>query len=246
MIQETLTTLIEHIGSIIGLFILLGSVAIIKTFKTKLVDDITHLIRQSNGKTYKSKMSDSIKGDANIYKELSRILFTVKASRIGLYQFHNGSVFSTNNPIWKISNTHEICENGVSTEIDKIQDLKSSLFTQIVAPIVDSKNSEGVTLIKPCRCDLDNSTCSNKVGVYRLDPHKMSNSYAHALLMNRNVKFALISPIINIDNQVNGIVMLEFCGDGFMSELELADNSKLLCDTTSMIAQILDSIEKTG
>jgi len=242
--EELIRLLLENIGAIVGIIAITTILAIIKKIKSDLVSEMLKAIKQASGKPYKSKMKDSIKGDANIYKELSRVLFTVRGSRVGLYQFHNGNIFSTNNPIWKISNTHEICENGVSTEIEKIQDLKASMFTQIISPVVDNMSSAGVVKIEPCKCSLAGQQCSNKIGVYRIDPDKLDNSYIHALLMGRNVKFALITPIINIDNQVTGFTMLEFCNDGHMTTEELAENSKVLCDTTSMISLILDSIEK--
>ena len=240
--EELIKILVQNISTLVGLCVLGVVIAFIKKAKSQLVDEILSVIKHGNSKAYKSKMHESIKCDSNIYKELSRVLFSVNGSRIGLYQFHNGNVFSTNNPIWKISNTHEICENGVSTEIEKVQDMKSSLFTPIILPIVDSVDSDGVTRVDPCQCQLEDTMCSSR-GIYRVDPDKMMNSYIHAILLERNVKFALMAPIINTYNQVTGFTMLEFCQDGHMSKEELARTAKMLCETTSIIALILGAIE---
>jgi hypothetical protein len=183
-------------------------------------------------------MGESIKCDSNIYKELTRTLISVKASRIGLFQFHNGNTFSTNNPIWKVSNTHEICENGVASEISNVQDVKASLLNPLISALVNKTQSDGISHVE--HGDVE---CVGGLGVYRIDTERTTNTYFHAFLLNRSSKFGLASPIVNIDDQVVGYIMVEFCSDGDMTPDMLSDNSKMICDTSAMISQMLTTVE---
>jgi hypothetical protein len=243
--ESLLNGLVQHMGGLIGLLLLTALVAIIKKIKSDMTKEVINAIVNGFKPSYKSKMPESIKCDSDIYKELTRILFNVKASRIGLFQFHNGNTFSTNNPIWKVSNTHEICENGVSSEIANVQDIKASLLTPLISALVNKSKSDGITHVEPCHCSNDdgNLECASGLGIYRIDTDKISNTYFHALMLNRSTKFGLASPIVNIDNQVVGYIMVEFCSDGEMSECLLATNSKTLCDTSAMVSQMLSTIE---
>jgi len=241
--MELLAVMMEHIGGIIGLLLITAFISIIRKLKTDLATDVIKLITSGVKPKHKSEMVESIKCDADIYKELTRALFSVNGSRIGLYQFHNGNVFSTNNPIWKVSNTHEVCENGVSTEIANVQDIKASLLTPLISALVNKSPTDGVTVIEPCMCELDGVRCRRPLGVYRVDIEDVQNTFLHAFLMKRSVKFALIAPIATIDTQVVGFVELDFCVAGHMSDEELAKNARKLCDTATMISQMLATIE---
>jgi hypothetical protein len=245
--ETLLSGLIEHMGGLIGLLLLTALIAIIKKIKSDMTKEVIDAIVKGFKPSYKSKMGESIKCDSKIYKELTRTLFNVKASRIGLFQFHNGNTFSTNNPIWKVSNTHEVCENGVATEISNVQDIKASLLNPLISALVNKSDSDGISHIEPCHCVDEHGTldCLTSLGVYRIDTDRITNTFFHAFLLNRSSKFGLASAIVNIDNQVVGYVMLEFCADGEMTHETLTESSKMLCDTSSMTSQMLSTIEST-
>ena len=77
--ESLMELLIQNMAGLVGLCVIGVILAFVKKMKSQILDEILSVIKHGNSKSYKSKMRDSIKCDANIYKELSRVLFTVKA-----------------------------------------------------------------------------------------------------------------------------------------------------------------------
>jgi len=236
---------IQNLGSIVGLAILLGILAVLNTLKKDMATRFLQFMKDIGGKQHRSGMVASIRCDKQIYKELTRLMINVKASRAGVYQFHNGSNFSTNNPIWKISNTHEVCENGISSEIAEFQDMKASLLTPIISSLMDGDATAGIQRIEPCACERELKKCTRHGGILRVSPDQITHTYVHSLLLQRNVKFGLMAPIINKDSNIVGYMFIEFCGDGYKDANELLDDAKMICEISGLISFLLVSLDES-
>jgi len=225
----------------------IGICGILNKIKKDLIGNFVNVVKdaKNNQHHHETTVEMSIACDKDINMELSRLLFGAKASRVGLFLFHNGSVFSTNSPIWKISATHERCEAGITQEFDKVQDVKASLLTPLVSPMFTGDNSDGILNITPSRCPVTGNPCARKSAIYRVDPGGVSNTYTQTFLVNRGTKFGILSPLVDWNDAVVGFVFLEYCHDGFLSEEELSDNTHLACRTTARIYQLISNLDPT-
>lgn len=241
LIQALIKGGMEHIASIVGICILLALLAVINRIKRDLVDKLIQLGKYDA--SHEASVKESISCDREINIELSRLLFGAKASRAGLFLFHNGSVFSTNSPIWKISSTHEVCEAGVTQEFHKVQDIKASLLTPLMSPMFTGIDSDGVESIKSERCPITGFACKRAAHIYRVSPEQIHNTFTQTFLMKRGTRFAIMSPLLNYSNNIVGFVFLEYCHDGFMTSEELDENAHLACRTASKIHQLISDLE---
>lgn len=238
-----ITVLLEHIGAIFGLIIIGALIALTKRIKGKLVDEIIDGMNHRGEPVSKhGHIADYITCDSDIYKEIHRTMFELGADRVGLYQFHNGNTFSSTNPIWKVSNTHEVCENGISTEIGNMQDIKSSLMNPIVTSIIHNKSGAGISMIKPCQCEVDGLECNRGFRVFEIIAEDIKHSYCHAVLLNRHTVSGLLSAIIDDDGQVIGFVLAEYTSIRSIDELTRAKYSRVVCNTSTKISQMLANV----
>lgn len=244
----------EAIVSLICLAIALFAMGVVKKIHSDLirefVDHNKFITSFKNWTTHRGHSVDdhakSAKINDDINHELSRLLFSVEASRVGFFRFHNGSEFCTRDAIWKVSATHERCEQGISSELENIQDIKSSAMTQLIYPMfdppqADKVDSPGVSRIIPNKCSDDGNCCSNNRAVFRVDPDKLHNSYTQTMLRRRGVEFAVMASILDWDDNVIGFILVEYCHDGFLTNDELQTTANLTRNTATDIFQILST-----
>jgi hypothetical protein len=247
-VEEILTSvyalLAGNIGGIVGICILLAFVGILNKIKKDLIGKFMDVAKKANSPhQHKTTVQMSIACDMDINQELSRLLFGAKASRVGLFLFHNGSVFSTNSPIWKISATHERCETGITQEFHKVQDVKASLLTPLIHPMFTGSATEGVDSITPERCPATGQVCNRKSSIFRVDPDSITNAFTQNFLVNRGTKFAIMSPLTDWNGAVVGFVFVEYCHEGFLTDDELLENTHLACKTTQAIYSLISNLE---
>lgn len=236
--------LANNIGGIVGICILLAFVGILNKIKKDLISKFIDVAKKSNGH-HATTVQMSITCDRDINQELSRLLFGAKASRAGLFLFHNGSVFSTNSPIWKISATHERCETGITQEFHKVQDVKASLLTPLISSMFTGIDVSGVVSITPQRCPDTGKSCVRKPAIYKVDPAKIDNTFTQTFLVNRGTKFALMSPLTDWNGAIVGFVFLEYCHEGYLTDEELLSNTHLSCKTTQSIYSLISNLDPT-
>lgn len=245
--EETLTSIyglmVSNIGGLVGICILLAFVAILNRIKKDLIGKFIDVAKSANSHHHDTTVQMSIACDKDINMELSRLLFGAKASRVGLFLFHNGSVFSTNSPIWKISGTHERCEAGTTQEFHNVQDVKASLLTPLISPMFTGVDTDGVTNVTPMRCPTTGTKCARSSAIYRIDPDAVANNFTQTFLNNRGTCFGILAPLQDWNNAVVGFVLVEYCHEGFLTDDELMANTHLACKTTSRIYQLISELE---
>ena len=225
---------IENIAGVIGLSILVAVVAIIGKLKSKLINTLFIKVKKLFTKEH---IEDDIERNKLINQELSRLLFTSNGSRSALFQFHNGSKFTSNSSIWKISSTHEQCEIGTTQESANVQDVKASLLNPLISPLFNGEDRDGLKIIT-CLRDTCECTSNSNIAVFRVDPDEIKNNYVQNFLIGRGTKFAIISPLLDWHDFIVGFVLLEYCFDGFLTDEQLTEFSELSYKTSKRIYQI--------
>lgn len=160
--------------------------------------------------------------DRTIYGLLVELRTGIQADRTCLFQFHNGSVFSSSKPIWRISCTHESSRAGISHELNNLQSLLASSLFELLEPLFNQgKLHTGVTEFT----DDSGQRC------YGFSVHDLHESFLRSMLITQGVKYLFISPI-ELDGGIVGFVSINFCSD---MGPEYSDISEPLSKSTAQI-----------
>ena len=232
MFEELTGPILSIIGSAIlgsiGIFLVIVNKTISKWFMEKIWSRL-------KSKQDTVKESDMEK-DSKIREILIELRTLVDGDRACLFQFHNGSVFSTNNPIWKVSNTHESVRPGISSEIGKLQDIKSSSIIEFLKIFWNDVYPHGVEKISPTYC----GDCANKSGdtkkVIFIDVDHLEDGYSKALLIEQGIKYVLDVPIYHDGNCI-GFVAVNYCSERDIEEAK--KHAPEVCRNASQISFVL-------
>ena len=210
-------SLLEYIGLGVAAFIAVLAMTIHKNITKFFINKIWQSIKMKfKGRVDKGFNKNEIDKDSQIREMLIELRTIVKSQRACLFQFHNGSVFTSKNPIWKISNTHESVAPGTSAEIGKLQDLKASTLIDLISVFWENtKKISGVYTISPDFCSdcptinsLDKTKCKKQVifiNVEELEP-----GYSKSLLSEQGIHYLLKSPLYDQADNCIGFVGVEF------------------------------------
>lgn len=146
----------------------------------------------------------SVLANRKVHTLLVELRTKTGADRAYVYLFHNGQTFSNKNPLWRMSCTQESCRQGISHEIDHLQNVLASTVWDGIAPLFghDADVGNGVRAITHHK---------NKVYIY--DIHAMNDSYFKRSLIARGIRTKIVTPIIDHRREVVGFVALNYCTD---------------------------------
>ena len=181
---------------------------------------------------------NEISKDSKIREILIELRTLVEADRACLHQFHNGNSFTTKNPIWKVSNTHESVAPGISSEIGTLQDIKSSSVIETLQAFWSDVYPSGVEQISPIYCgDCPDKSSRNGKKVIFIDVDKLEDSYSRALLVEQGINYVVNVPIYNGENNCGGFVAVNYCGEHDAEKIK--KNAAIICRNASQIQFIL-------
>jgi len=156
------------------------------------------LIKAKNGKSRKQQkkkkdhciVTYTIQNN-NVQKAIDFLLQEIKASRVHIYEFHNGDHFYSGNSQQKFSCTYEALAPGISSESLSLQNLRISTFNSFVHSAV---SSEGFNL-DDTEC-VDTLICKNW-----FDSRGTKSCYAVAIkTLNKNI-IGILSVDFNNNNR---------------------------------------------
>jgi len=127
-----------------------------------------------------------VEASTGVNKELSEILNESEASRIYVFQFHNGITFYTGQHAQRFSCTYEMVNEGVSREAENLQNLQVSLFSWWI-----------------------NEVLSGRMTYYNIDD--MSDYTSRITLEQQGIKSIICRPLIQ-KGKVVGILGVDFVG----------------------------------
>ena len=146
-----------------------------------------------------------------IYTSLVELRAKVNADRAYIVRFHNGNEFLPDNPVWKISCTHETVRSGVTYESAQLQGVLISRVHELVdAVITDGVVRRGV-MLADCSVCMSRQRCkkeNKQITIIEVD--KMEDSYGKFILLNRNAKMVVQAGVVN-GGKVFGIISVDFC-----------------------------------
>jgi len=181
---------------------------------------------------------DEVEKDKTINYILAELRLQTRADRAKVFQFHNGTMFTSKNQMWKLSCTHEIVETVKSSQGD-LQSILSSSVSQLIYPLWDSSDLsyyKGIDRISPECCNCSNiEQCVLPKGVYFYTVENIQQGFSKGLLLSHSVKYILKCPLIDSQDNLIGFVCLDYCWDE-TNVAEIKSCSELLCITATRIS----------
>ena len=241
---EYFKTLNNPISWIVGLFLTSFLFAVrdqIRTMYLKIFNTI--------GSAIKTKFRAHIFTRRDLFREskIQELLVELRvindSDRANVYLFHNGGVFTTNLPQFKISKTHESLSPGISSTFDRDKDTRCSAILNFIRPLFEKTFAiNGIDFIdgSQCACErLKNDGCS-KVA-YLINVENLDVGYTKSSLKEKGVAWAVVTPILNIKQDVVGFVSVEYCSSALCQENVLT-KCKNICQYSSDISFYLNQI----
>jgi len=231
--------------SIISDIVILASstflAAISVILRKKVYDSVTRFVKWIES-ALKREPKHIDGRDVNKNKAVDKLIFElrtlVKADRIQVFQFHNGVMFTSKNPMWKVSCTHEDLGNVASTSVD-LQSVLSSFLTDLISPMWEDDGDAdypGITKLTPKACHCTNADkCKYPRGVYFYRVSALKPGYVQGLLSNHKVHCMVLTPVVDFSNNITGFISIDWCWED-ANILTIEEHATEICKMTSTIA----------
>ena len=162
----------------------------------------------------KDPIPTQVQASTNINKQLGEVMIESKASRVYVFQFHNGITFYTGQHAQRFSCTYEMVAEGISREAENLQNLQVSLFSWWI-----------------------NEVLSGRMTYY--DIEDMADYTSRITLQQQGIKSIICRPLIH-KGKVVGIVGMDFVG----SNDDIVNNPQFVRDFENMSSKIAKMISE--
>lgn len=141
-----ITMAVEYVEPILmGAGFLLAAVTVM--YLDRLRSWVMEKIRK---KRYNATLYQTVKSSSKVQEALTRLLANASAGRTFVAQFHNGDRFTVNNPIWRVSWTHEADTAGVMQLLtpssgerrSSVEGVFAEHMSDLLAPLFDDHKNE--------------------------------------------------------------------------------------------------------
>jgi len=86
------------------------------------------------------ELEDATIKNENILLMLKRLIKTLDADRVYIFEFHNGNYFSSGLPMQKFTCTYEVVEDGISAECHNPGEYRVSNFNEYIMNIIKQRD----------------------------------------------------------------------------------------------------------
>ena len=162
----------------------------------------------------KDPIPTQVQASTNVNKELGEAMIQSGASRVYVFQFHNGITFYTGQHAQRFSCTYEMVAEGISREAENLQNLQVSLFSWWI-----------------------NEVLSGRMTYY--DIEDMADYTSRITLQQQGIKSIICRPLIH-KGKVVGIVGMDFVGNND----DIVNNPQFVRDFESMSSKIAKMISE--
>ena len=162
----------------------------------------------------KDPIPTQVKASTTVNKELSEAMVQSGASRVYVFQFHNGITFYTGQHAQRFSCTYEMVAEGISREAENLQNLQVSLFSWWI-----------------------NEVLSGRMTYY--DIEDMADYTSRITLQQQGIRSIICRPLIH-KGKVVGIVGMDFVG----SNDDIVNNPQFVRDFENMSSKIAKMISE--
>ncbi len=200
----------------------------IKRSREALLDYIKNICVKylSVGHKFEHKIAEN---DCRINDILVELRTILDSERVGINLFHNGSTFTLQNPVWRISTCYENCKFGTSYEANNFQNIMISHISDIVAPLLSSSNiTENYVHSIHCNKCHNYKICSSTKRFFSYSVDDMPPNSSKYILTSRGVTSIICIGLYN-NNVCFGYIYFEYCGIPLNSI-----SSNLMCDVSKL------------
>ena len=162
----------------------------------------------------KDPIPTQVQASTNVNKELGEAMIQSGASRVYVFQFHNGITFYTGQHAQRFSCTYEMVAEGISREAENLQNLQVSLFSWWI-----------------------NEVLSGRMTYYNIED--MADYTSRITLQQQGIKSIICRPLIH-KGKVVGIVGMDFVG----SNDDIVNNPQFVRDFENMSSKIAKMISE--
>lgn len=168
------------------------------------------------------------------------------ADRANIYLFHNGGTFTTNNPQFKVSKTHESLNQGISSTFSFDKDIRCSSILNILLPLFDKGDNpvNGIQMTPAHKSDYKpknpDEKCHKKCQdiCYIINVERLDAGFAKSALKDQGVNFAVVCPLFSNKWEIIGYSSLHYCSLKDIDELQ--NYIKDLCQYSSDMSFFLN------
>ena len=201
--------------------------SVLKTLTIK-IDKIENILDHNV-----NRIETDIPKSSEISKVVASVRAKLNASRAYVLRFHDGSAFSTNAPVWKISLTHESTDSSIVSIAEKTKDVFIANIIQLVSTVFGEKDSDsGITVLK----GTDEHSSSN---VFRIDSEAVEATPLKGFLLSRGIRHLLYSPVFNVNGKPIALFCIDYSGSvpEFLTDeyavKEMTENASILTSLMS-------------
>ena len=226
----------KELGGVFGVAIAAVVLTIFKKLRFSLVGSlkrmwVTHPLSPSRQDAEQNML---------IHTELVELRALVDSDRAYVLRFHNGTEFLPDNPVWKVTCTHEVVRPGVSYESANLQGLIVSRIHNLVDPLVNGESKYKGVSVADC------NACALKVKCDRENKHvvvvqvgDLEGSFSKFLLDGQNIKTVVQAGVVGTRGRVFGIVGVDFCDAKLSDQEELRLTVEKVCRSAEKIQYYL-------
>lgn len=234
-----------------GTLIYLGSLIAVATFfgilmlLNKLLEDkLVNFIKKFYTKIKTHHDINSIKIQeiiTNINSDLASLRAECGADRTCIYEFHNGSEFSSKFPQWKITNTYERVKPGIPYGKDRFSNIPATLIWENFLEFIFIDNKKDFPLgiqihDTNLKCKAEGCIFPRKVLKYFISEMPFCN--IKTMSEQQGIEVVLFTPIVNIHGNIIGIISVEYNHIEDYLENENKINPCILCNFAANISLI--------
>jgi len=184
--------------------------------------------------------AEFIKQNRDIYTDIVEMRALTDSDRAYVVQFHNGHEFLLSNPVWMLTNTHEVVRPGVTYEASNVQNILVSRVAELIEPVISGDfDGPGIHLSPLCshcpfltRCKKDRKFLS----VVQVD--ELPVGFSRYFLENQNVKTIVQCGMSN-KHGAFGFVGVDFCGKAITDPAAISDISAHVCQSAEIVQHAL-------
>lgn len=220
------------IGSGVGMALAAVLLAVLGATREWLFGLVPRLIERLRKKSPSKKDAEQ---NHKVYTELVEMRALTDADRSYVLRFHNGSEFLPDNPVWKISCSHEIVKAGVSYESARLQEILVSRVHNLIDPIITGQSSyPGVKLADCSKCQFKAKCERDNKHVVIIQVDELENSYGRFLLESQNIKTVVQAGMVG-GGRVFGLVGIDICDVKLADEVMIREAADRVCRTAEKI-----------
>lgn len=251
-----LTSPLTYLFSLLTIFGIFGIMSILnKLLEDKIVGWIKSFYKKirTHDDINNAKMQEIM---TNINSDLAVIRSEFRADRACIFEFHNGSEFTSKFPAWKVTNTYERVRPGIPYGKEKFANVPATLLWEHFLELLFKDNPDSPQLELPegiykhsnnLRCAKNTKSgdvCPFPRKVLKFVPADMPFSNFKTLLENQGIEVAFYTPIIGVNGKIIGLISVEYNDVDDFLEQEEHIHPCALCNFASQIALLWEMESK--